>query len=65
MSRPIRSRQIAIRIAEPLYDLLEEDAVDHETSVASVARRVLRDHSEHIAAQRLGTGAGTAGAAAA
>jgi hypothetical protein len=49
-----RTRQIHFRLSEPLYALIEEVAIDEETSAAAVARRIIRNHFESVAADRFG-----------
>jgi hypothetical protein len=56
-----RNKQIHFRLSEPLYTLIEEVAIDEETSVAAISRRILRNHFETIAADRFEQRAGTDG----
>lgn len=52
--KPNRTRQIHFRLSEQLYALIEGVAIDEETSLATVARRLLRDHFESVDVDRLG-----------
>lgn len=59
-----RNRQIHFRLSEPLYALIEEVAIDEETSVAAISRRILRNHFETVAADRFEQHANNTGGAA-
>jgi hypothetical protein len=66
--KPVRTKQVAIRLADPAYDLLTELAADDGRPITQMAWRLLIEKLAERAAARqqaAGTGAGAATAAAA